>query len=57
MHFGKTTGTGDMLKLVLILGALATVALVKWPPFYRLMGAQKVLLGYALAFACWWALW
>ncbi len=36
----------------LILGALATVALVKWPPFYRLMGAQKVQLGYALAFAC-----
>ena len=36
----------------LILGALATVALVKWPPFYRLMGLQKVWLGYALAVAC-----
>ena len=36
----------------LILGALATVALVKWPPFYRLMGLQKVMLGYALALAC-----
>jgi O-antigen ligase len=36
----------------LILGALATVALVKWPPFYRLLGAQKVVLSYALALAC-----
>ena len=36
----------------LILGALATVALVKWPPFYRLLGAQKVILSYALALAC-----
>ena len=36
----------------LILGALATVALVKWPPFYRLMGLQKLLLGYALTLAC-----
>ena len=36
----------------LILGALATVALVKWPPFYRLMGSQKLVLGYSLALAC-----
>ena len=36
----------------LILGALATVALVKWPPYYRLVGMQKVILGYALALAC-----
>ena len=36
----------------LILGALATVALVKWPPYYRLVGMQKVILGYALAMAC-----
>jgi O-antigen ligase len=36
----------------LVLGAMATVALVKWPPFYRLLGAQKLLLGYAVAMAC-----
>ncbi len=36
----------------LVLGAMATVALVKWPPFYRLMGSQKNRLGDALAMAC-----
>ena len=36
----------------LVLGAMATVALVKWPPFYRLMGSQKRHLGDALALAC-----
>ena len=36
----------------LVLGALATVALVTWPPFYRLLGAQKLLLSYAIAMAC-----
>ena len=36
----------------LVLGAMATVALVKWPPFYRLLGAQKLLLSYAIAMAC-----
>jgi O-antigen ligase len=37
----------------LVLGAMAAVALVKWPPFYRLNGFQKDLMGYALALACW----
>jgi O-antigen ligase len=36
----------------LVLGALATVALVKWPPFYRLMDFQKRGLVDALAMAC-----
>jgi O-antigen ligase len=36
----------------LLLGALASAALVKWPPFYRLMGWQRSLLGYALSLAC-----
>ena len=36
----------------LVLGAMATVALVKWPPFYRLLGTQKLLLNYAIAVAC-----
>jgi len=36
----------------LVLGAMATVALVKWPPFYRLMGSQKSHLIDALAFSC-----
>ena len=36
----------------LVLGALATVALVKWPPFYRLMDFQKRGLVDALALAC-----
>jgi hypothetical protein len=36
----------------LVLGAMATVALVKWPPFYRLLGAQKLLLSYAIGMAC-----
>ena len=36
----------------LVLGALATVALVKWPPFYRLTGLQKRGIGDALAMAC-----
>ncbi len=39
-------------EIRLVLGAMATVALVKWPPFYRLMGAQKRSLGDALAMAC-----
>jgi len=37
----------------LVLGALAAVALVKWPPFYRLTSFQLNALGYALALACW----
>ena len=36
----------------LVLGALATVALVKWPPFYRLTDLQKRGIGDALAMAC-----
>lgn len=36
----------------LVLGALATVALVKWPQFYRLTRFQVTNLGYALACAC-----
>ncbi len=36
----------------LVLGALATVALVKWPPFYRLTSLQKRGIGDALAMAC-----
>jgi O-antigen ligase len=36
----------------LVLGAMATVALVKWPPFYRLLASQKQSLGDALAMAC-----
>ena len=36
----------------LLLGAMATVALVKWPQFYRLMGRQKNSLCSALAAAC-----
>ncbi|NDD25132.1 MAG: O-antigen ligase domain-containing protein, partial [Betaproteobacteria bacterium] len=36
----------------LVLGALATVALVKWPPFYRLTSLQKRSMGDALAMAC-----
>jgi hypothetical protein len=36
----------------LVLGALATVALVKWPPFYRLTSLQKRSVGDALAMAC-----
>jgi hypothetical protein len=39
-------------EIRLVLGALATVALVKWPPFYRLVGLQKLSLAYALAAAC-----
>lgn len=39
-------------EIRLVLGAMATVALVKWPPFYRLMGHQKRSLGDALALAC-----
>ncbi len=37
----------------LVLGAMATVALVKWPPFYRLTQKQLCQLGYVLSFACW----
>lgn len=36
----------------LVLGALATIALVKWPPFYRLTSLQKRGIGDALAMAC-----
>ena len=36
----------------LVLGAMATIALVKWPPFYRLMGFQKRGLVDALALTC-----
>jgi O-antigen ligase len=39
-------------EIRLVLGAMATVALVKWPPFYRLMGTQKTYLTDALALAC-----
>jgi O-antigen ligase len=39
-------------EIRLVLGALATVALVKWPPFYRLSDLQKYRLGDALAMAC-----
>jgi O-antigen ligase len=37
----------------LVLGALATLALVKLPPFYRLTIKQLCQLGYVLSFACW----
>jgi hypothetical protein len=39
-------------EMRLVLGAMATVALVKWPPFYRLLASQKQSLGDALAMAC-----
>jgi hypothetical protein len=39
-------------EMRLVLGAMATVALVKWPPFYRLTGLQKSRVGDALAMAC-----
>jgi O-antigen ligase len=39
-------------EMRLVLGAMATVALVKWPPFYRLTTGQKQGLGDALAMAC-----
>ena len=37
----------------LVLGAMAAVAMVKWPPFYRLTMRQLCQLGYVLSFACW----
>jgi O-antigen ligase len=40
-------------EIRLVIGALATVALVKWPPFYRLTRFQLISLGYSLALACW----
>jgi O-antigen ligase len=40
-------------EIRLVIGALATVALVKWPPFYRLTRLQLISLSYALALACW----
>jgi len=40
-------------EIRLVIGALATVALVKWPPFYRLTRFQLISLSYALALACW----
>ena len=39
-------------EIRLVLGAMATVALVKWPPFYRLTDLQKHSVGDALAMAC-----
>ena len=40
-------------EIRLVLGAMAAVALVKWPPFYRLTAFQLNALGYSLAAACW----
>ena len=40
-------------EIRLVIGALATVALVKWPLFYRLTRFQLISLSYALALACW----
>ena len=40
-------------EIRLVIGALATVALVKWPPFYRLTRFQLISSGYSLALACW----
>ena len=40
-------------EMRLVLGAMAAVALVKWPPFYRLTASQLTTLGYTLAAACW----
>ena len=40
-------------EIRLVIGALATVALVKWPPFYRLTRFQLISLSYSLALACW----
>jgi O-antigen ligase len=37
----------------LVIGALATIALVKWPLFYRLSRFQLICLNYSLAIACW----
>ena len=39
-------------EIRLVLGAMAAVALVKWPPFYRLTDLQKHSVGDALAMAC-----
>ena len=39
-------------EIRLVIGALATIALVKWPPFYRLSGFQRISLNYSLAIAC-----
>ena len=40
-------------EIRLVIGALATVALVKWPPIYRLTRFQLISLTYSLALACW----
>ena len=40
-------------EIRLVLGAMAVVALVKWPPFYRLTAFQLNALGHSLAAACW----
>ena len=40
-------------EIRLVLGAMAAVVLVKWPPFYRLTALQLTTLGYTLAAACW----
>ena len=40
-------------EMRLVLGAMAAVALVKWPPFYRLTAFQLTAMGYTLAAACW----
>ena len=40
-------------EIRLVIGALATVALVKWQPIYRLTRFQLISLTYSLALACW----
>ena len=40
-------------EIRLVLGAMAAVVLVKWPPFYRLTALQLTTLGYTLAATCW----
>jgi len=40
-------------EIRLVLGAMAAVVLVKWPPFYRLTTLQLTTLGYTLAATCW----
>ncbi len=39
-------------EIRLLLGAMASAVLVKWPPFYQLTDTQKRTLGDALAMAC-----
>jgi len=40
-------------EMRLVLGAMAAVALVKWPPFFRLTAFQLNSVGYTLAAVCW----